>query len=109
MSNSLRSRGLQTEKPGFPVLHYLPEFAQTHVHRVSDAIQLSHPLSSPSPPVLNLSQRQGLFQKANSSHQGANTEYHVFYSLSFTFNVVVNMVLSEEILLDRGKLSLPEH
>ena len=40
--------------PGFPVLHFLPEFAQTHVHRVSDAIQLSHPLSLPSPPALNL-------------------------------------------------------
>ena len=41
--------------PGFPVLHYLPEFAQTHAHRVSDAIQPSHPLWSPSPPALNLS------------------------------------------------------
>ena len=45
--------------PGFPVLHYLQEFAQTHVHWVSDAIQASHLLSSPSPPVLNLSQHQG--------------------------------------------------
>ena len=44
--------------PGFPVLHYLPEFAQTHVHQVSDAIQPSHPLSSPSPPALNLTQHQ---------------------------------------------------
>ena len=48
--------------PGFPVLHYLPEFAQIHVHGVSDAIQPSHPLSPPSSPVLNLSQQQGLFQ-----------------------------------------------
>ena len=48
--------------PGFPVLHYLPEFAQTHVHGVSDAIQPSHPLSSPSPSALSLSQHQGLFQ-----------------------------------------------
>ena len=47
---------------GFPVLLYLPEFAQTHVHQVSDAIQPSHPLSSPSPPALRLSQHQGLFQ-----------------------------------------------
>ena len=47
--------------PGFPVLHYLLEFAQTHVHRVGDVIQPSHPLSSPFPPALNLSQRQGLF------------------------------------------------
>ena len=42
--------------PGLPVLHHLPELAQTHVHRVGDAIQPSHPLSSPSPPALNLSQ-----------------------------------------------------
>ena len=42
--------------PGFPVLHYLLEFAQTHVHQVGDAIQPSHPLSSPSPPAFNLSQ-----------------------------------------------------
>ena len=47
---------------GFPGLHYLPEFAQTHVHWVSDAIQPSHLLSPPSPPALKLSQHQGLFQ-----------------------------------------------
>ena len=46
--------------PGFPVLHYLPELAQTPVHRVSDAIQPSYPLSSPSPPAFNLSQHPGL-------------------------------------------------
>ena len=45
--------------PGFPVPHHLPEFAQTHIHRVGDAIQPSHALSSPSPPALNLSQHQG--------------------------------------------------
>ena len=48
--------------PGFPVHHQLPEFTQTHVHRVGDAIQPSHPLSSPSPPAPNPSQHQGLFQ-----------------------------------------------
>ena len=48
--------------PGLPVHHQLPEFTQTHVYRVSDAIQPSHPLSSPSPPALNPSQHQGLFQ-----------------------------------------------
>ena len=48
--------------PGLPVHHQLLEFTQTHVRQVSDAIQLSHPLSSPSPPTLNLSQHQGLFQ-----------------------------------------------
>ena len=48
--------------PGLPVHHYLPQFTQTHVHRVGDAIQPSHPLSSPSPPVPNPSQHQSLFQ-----------------------------------------------
>ena len=48
--------------PGFPDLHYLLEFAQTHVRCVDDAIQPTHPLSPPSPPAFNLSQRQGLFQ-----------------------------------------------
>ena len=57
--------------PGLPVHHQLPEFTQTHVHWVSDAIQLSHPLSSPSPPAPNLSQHQGLFQWVSSSHQVA--------------------------------------
>ena len=57
--------------PGFSVLHYLPEFSQTHVHRVSVAIQPSHPLSSSSPPALNLFQCQGLFQWVGSSHQVA--------------------------------------
>ena len=47
---------------GFPVLHHLLEFAQTHVHCVGDAIQPFHPLLSPSPPALSLSQHQGLFQ-----------------------------------------------
>ena len=56
--------------PGFPVLHHLPELAQTHVHGVS-AIQPSHPLSSPSPPAFNLSQHQGLFQWISSLHQVA--------------------------------------
>ena len=57
--------------PGLPVHYQLPEFTQTHVHRVSDAIQPSHPLSSPSPPAPNLSQHQGLFQWVNSSHEVA--------------------------------------
>ena len=48
--------------PGLTVHHKLPEFTHTHVHRVGDAIQSSHPLSSPSPPALNPSQHQGLFQ-----------------------------------------------
>ena len=57
--------------PGFPVHHQLRKFTQTHVHRVSDAIQPSHPLSSPAPPVPNPSQHQSLFQWVNSSHEVA--------------------------------------
>ena len=57
--------------PDFPVHHQLLELAQTHVHRVTDAIQPSHPLSSPSPPAFNLSQHQGLFQLVSSSYQVA--------------------------------------
>ena len=57
--------------PGLPVHHQLPEFTQTQVHWFSDAIQLSNPLSSPSPPALNLSQHQGLFKWVSSSHQVA--------------------------------------
>ena len=57
--------------PGLPVHHQLPEFTQTHVHRVGDAIQPSHPLSSPSPPAPNPSQHQGLLQWVNSSHEVA--------------------------------------
>ena len=56
---------------GLPVHHQLPEFTQTHVHRVNDAIQPSHPLSSPSPPAPNPSQHQSLFQWVNSSHEVA--------------------------------------
>ena len=57
--------------PDLPVHHQLPKFTQTHVHQVSDAIQPSHPLSSPSPPALNPSQHQSLFQWVNSSHEVA--------------------------------------
>ena len=59
MSNSLWPH--DCSMPGFPVYHQLPELAQTHVYWVGDAIQPSHPLSSPSPPSFNLSQHQGFF------------------------------------------------
>ena len=62
--------------PGFPVLYYLPEFAQTHVHRVGDAIQPSHALLSPSPPAFNLSQHQGLFRCVGCSHQVAKVSHN---------------------------------
>ena len=65
--------------PGLPVHHQLPEFTQTHVHRVSDAIQPSHPLSSPSPPAPNPSQHQGLFQWVSSSMR-----WPKYWSFSFS-------------------------
>ena len=69
--------------PGLPVHHHLPEFTQTHVHRVGDAIQPSHPRSYPSPPAPSPSQHQGLFQWVNSSHEVAKVlefqlQYHSF-------------------------------
>ena len=66
--------------PGFSVHHQLLELAQTHVHKVSDAIQWSHPLLSPSFPALNHSQHQGLFKWVSSSHQVAQV-------LEFCFNI----------------------
>ena len=64
--------------PGLPVHHQLPEFTQTHVHQVCDAIQPSHLLSSPSPPAPNPSQHQSLFQWVNSSHEVAKVlEFHL--------------------------------
>ena len=65
--------------PGFPVHHQLPELAQTHVHWVSDAIQPPHLLSSTTPPAFNVSQHQGLFKWASSSHQVAKN-----WSFSFS-------------------------
>ena len=68
--------------PGLPVHHQLPEFTQTHVHRVSDAIQPSHPLLSPSCPAPNPSQHQSLFQWVNSLHEVAKVlEFQLFFKL----------------------------
>ena len=66
--------------PGFPVHHQLPELTQTHAHWVGDAIQPSHPLSSPSPPNFNISQHQKLFKWVSSLHQ-------VTKVLSFSFSI----------------------
>ena len=66
--------------PGSPAHHQLPKFTQTHIHWVGDAIQPSHPLSSPSSPAFNLSQHQDLFQGVGSSHQVAKV-------LSFSFSI----------------------
>ena len=67
--------------PDFPVLHYLLEFAQTHVHGVGDAVQPPHPLLSPFPPTFYLSQHQGLFQRVGSLHQVAK-----YWSFSFSLS-----------------------
>ena len=73
--------------PGFPVHHQLPEVAQTRVHRVSDTSQPSHPLSSPSPPALNLSQHRGLFQWVSSSHFSFSISLSKDYSGLTSFRI----------------------
>ena len=88
--------------PGFPVLHYLPEFAQTHVHWVSDAIQPPHPLSAPSPPSLNFSQHQGLFHWVGSTHQEAKVLELQHGSLQWIFRVDFLLELTGLILLSKG-------
>ena len=80
VSDSLSPTDCST--PGFLVHHQLLELAQIHDHRVGDAIQLSHPLSSPSP-VFNLSQHQGLFQGVSSLHQVAKVLEFQFQHQSF--------------------------
>ena len=78
VSNSLWPMNCST--PDFPVHHQLPEFSQTNVHPVSDAIQPSHPLLSPSPPTFNLSQHQDFFQWVSSSYQVAKVlEFQLQY------------------------------
>ena len=72
--------------PGLPAHHQLPEFTQTHVHRVGDAIQPSHPMSSPSPPAPNPSHHQSLFQWVNSSHEVAKVLEFQLYHHSFQRN-----------------------
>ena len=67
--------------PGFPVLHQLQELVQMHLHQVSDSIQPSHPLCSPSLPALNLAQHQGLLRWVSSSHKVAK-----YWSFSFSIS-----------------------
>ena len=79
--------------PVLPVHHQLLEFTQTHVHRVSDAIQPSYPLSSPSPPAPNPSQHQSLFQWVNSSHEVAKVlENTAPLTCSWTKNITLSIV-----------------
>ena len=82
VSYSLQPNGLQHAR--LPVHHQLPELTQTHVYWAGDAIQSSHPLSSPSPPAFNLSQHQRLFQWVSSSHQVAK----VFEGVSASASVL---------------------
>ena len=77
--------------PGLPVHHQLPEFTQTHIHRVSDAIQPSHPLSSPFPPASKPSQHQSLFQWVNSSHEVAKVLEFQLQHHSFQRNPRVDL------------------
>ena len=79
-SNSLQPHESQHTRP---VHHQLPEFTETHVHRVGDAIQPSHPMSSPSPPAPSPSQHQSLFQWVNSSHEVAKVLEFQLYHQSF--------------------------
>ena len=76
--------------PGFPVHHQLPELTKTQVHWVSDAIQSSHPLSSPSPPAFNLSQLQGLFKWVSSSHQVAKVSELQHQSFQWIFRGLIS-------------------
>ena len=78
--------------PGLPVHHHLPEFTQTHVHRVRDAIQPSHLQSSPSPPGPNPSQHHSLFQWVNSSHEVAKVLELQLYHHSFQRNPRVDLL-----------------
>ena len=74
---------MKCSMPGLPVYHQLPEFTQTHVHWVGDAIQPSHPLSSPSLPAPNPSQHQGLFQWVNSLYEVAKVLAFQLHHQSF--------------------------
>ena len=77
--------------PGLPVHHWLPEFTQTYVHQVGDAIQPPHPLSSPSPPAFDVSQNQCLFQWFSSSHQVAKVlEFQLHISPSNEYSGLIS-------------------
>ena len=103
---------IDCSRPGFPVHHQHPEFMQTHVHWVGDAIQPSHPLSSPSPPALNLSQHQGLFKWVSSLHQVAKVlEFQLQHqSFQWTFGLISFRMDWLDLLAVQGTLkSLLQH
>ena len=98
--------------PGLPVHHQLPESTQAHVHWVGDAIQPSHPLSSPSLPALNLSQHQGLFKWVSSLHQVAKVlEFQLQYqSFQWTLGLISFRMDWLDLLAVQGALkSLLQH
>ena len=98
--------------PGLPVHHQLPEFTQTHIHWVGDAIQPSHSLSSPSPPALNLSQHQDLFQWVSSSHQVAKILEFQLQHQSFQWTLSTDFLRMDwlDLLAVQGTLkSLLQH
>ena len=98
--------------PGLPVHHHLPEFTQTHVHWVGDAIQPSHPLSSPSPPALNLSRHGGLFKWVSSSHQVAKIfEFQLQHQYSNEYSGLISFRMDWfDLLAAQGTLkSLLQH
>ena len=87
--------------PGLPVHHQLPESTQTHVHWVCDAIQPSHPLSSPSPPAFNLAQHQCLFQWVSSLHQVARVLEFQLQHQSFQWTLRTDLLKVYQILVCR--------
>ena len=98
--------------PGLPVHQQLPEITQTHVHWVGDAIQPSHPLSSPSPPTFNLSQHQGLFKWVNSSHQMAQVlEFSFSSGLSNEYSGLISFRMDwlDLLAVQRTLKSLLQH
>ena len=97
--------------PGLPVHRQLPELAQTHVHRVGDAIQPSHPLSFPSPPDFSLSHHQGIFQWVSSSHQVAKVlELQLNISPSNEYSGLISFRINWfDLLAVQGTLSLLQH
>ena len=98
--------------PGLFDHQQLPEFTQTHIHWVSDALQPSHPLSSPSPPALNLSQHQGLFKRVSSSHQVAKVlEFQLQHQyFQWIFRLIFFRIDLLELLVVQGTLkSLLQH
>ena len=98
--------------PAFPVLHYLPDFAQTHVHWVSDTIHWCHPLSLLSPPVFSLSQHQGLFQRVGSSpHVAKVLEFQLQHqSFQWIFGLISFRIDWFDLLAVQGALkSLLQH